>query len=159
MRITGYGSFAGGRTIGASMVPGANAYLDGSELKEAARRAYAGAGIERPEAEIGLAEVYASFSIFELMSIEALGFCGAGEAAGRIEAGEFHRDARLPVNASGGATCANPISATSLIRIAEATIQLRGEAGERQVELKAPRAVVSAIGGLFQIHEVGVLEA
>jgi hypothetical protein len=46
-----------------------------------------------------------------------------------------------------------------LLRIVEATTQLRGEAGERQVELKAPWAVVSAIGGLFQTHEVGVLEA
>lgn len=159
VRITGYGSFSDSRTIGSNMAPGANSYLDGSGLAEAARRAYAGAGISRPDAEIGLAEVYASFGIFELMSIESLGFCGRGEAARRIEAGEFHRDARIPINASGGATCANPISATGLVRIVEATIQLRGEAGDRQVELKAPRAAVSAIGGLFQIHEVGVLEA
>lgn len=159
VRITGYGSFSDSRTIGSNMAPGANSYLDGSGLAEAARRAYAGAGISRPGAEIGLAEVYASFGIFELMSIESLGFCGRGEAARRIEAGEFHRDARIPINASGGATCANPISATGLVRIVEATIQLRGEAGDRQVELKAPRAAVSAIGGLFQIHEVGVLEA
>ena len=159
VRITGYGSFSDSRTIGSNMAPGANSYLDGSGLAEAARRAYAGAGISRPDAEIGLAEVYASFGIFELMSIESLGFCSRGEAARRIEAGEFHRDARIPINASGGATCANPISATGLVRIVEATIQLRGEAGDRQVELKAPRAAVSAIGGLFQIHEVGVLEA
>ncbi len=158
VRISGYGSYSGGRSIGAQVVPGATAYLDGSELALAARRAYAAAGIEKPDSEIGLAEVYASFGIFELLSIEALGLCGTGEAARRIEAGEFHRSSALPVNASGGATCANPISATALIRIIEATTQLRGEAGERQVELTAPRAVVSAIGGLFQTHEVGVLE-
>lgn len=156
--ICGFGSYHGGRTIGAQVVPGSTAYLDGSELAQAARRAYADADITDPASEIGLAEVYASFGIFELLSIEALGFCATGEAAGRIEAGEFHRSAALPVNASGGATCANPISASSLVRIVEATTQLRGEAGDRQVEMKAPRAVVSAIGGLFQTHEVGVLE-
>src|SRR5690606_16948715 len=41
---TGFGSFAGGRFIGASMVPGHNAYFDGSDLAEAANRAYRGAG-------------------------------------------------------------------------------------------------------------------
>lgn len=159
VRICGYGSYSGGRSIGAQVVPGASAYLDGSELSQAARRTFAAAGISDPASQIGLAEVYASFGIFELLSIEALGLCGPGEAAQRIEAGEFHRTAALPVNASGGATCANPISASGLLRIVEATTQLRGEAGERQVELRAPRAVVSAIGGLFQTHEVGVLEA
>lgn len=158
VRIAGYGSFSGARSIGSQMVPGASSYLDGSDLAEAARRAYASAGIGNPNAEIGMAEVYASFGIFELMSIEALGFCASGEAAGRIEAGEFHRTAPLAVNPSGGATCGNPISASGLVRIVEAATQLRGEAGERQVKLKAPRAVVSAIGGLFQTHEVGVLE-
>jgi acetyl-CoA C-acetyltransferase len=157
--IGGYGSYSGGRSIGAQVVPGSTAYLDGSELAQAAHRAFAAAGVTGPTTQIGLAEVYASFGIFELLGIEALGFCGSGEAARRIEAGEFHRAAALPVNASGGATCANPISASGLLRIVEATTQLRGEAGERQVELKAPWAVVSAIGGLFQTHEVGVLEA
>jgi acetyl-CoA C-acetyltransferase len=158
VRIAGYGSFAGAKTIGAQVVPGSENYLDGSDLAAAARRAYAAAGISDVAAEIGLAEVYASFGIFELMSIEALGLCGAGEAAARIEAGEFHRGAPVPVNPSGGATCGNPISASGLVRIVEAATQLRGEAGERQVELKAPRAIVSAIGGLFQTHDVGVLE-
>lgn len=157
--IRGFGSYHGGRSIGAQVVPGSTAYLDGSELGRAAHRAYAAAGITDPVSSIGLAEVYASFGVFELLSIEALGFCAAGEAANRIEAGEFHLSSALPVNASGGATCANPISASGLLRIVEATTQLRGEAGDRQAELKAPRAVVSAIGGLFQTHEVGVLGA
>lgn len=158
VRIAGYGSFSGARTMGAQMVPGASSYFDGSDLAEAARRAYASAGISNPDAEIGMAEAYASFGIFELMGIEALGFCAKGRAARRIEAGEFHRDAALPVNPSGGATCGNPISASGLVRLVEATNQLRDEAGDHQVELKVRRAVVSAIGGLFQTHEVGVLE-
>jgi acetyl-CoA C-acetyltransferase len=156
--ISGYGCFSGMRSIGAQMVPGASSYLDGSDLAEAACRAYANAGISNAATEIGLAEVYAAFGIVELLGIEALGLCGSGEAARRMEAGEFHRNSAIPVNPSGGATCGNPISASGLVRIVEATTQLRGEAGDRQVEFKAPRAVVSAIGGLFQTHEVGVLE-
>ena len=87
VRVTGYGSFSGGRTLGAYMVPGANDYLDGSGFAEAARRAYEAAGVKQPRTELGLAEVYASFGIFELMSIEAMGLCEDGEAARRIEEG------------------------------------------------------------------------
>lgn len=156
---TGFGSYAGGRTIGSRMVADDNSYLDGSDLAEAARRAYRTAGITDPAGQIGLAEVYASFGILELLSIEALGLNRGGNAAALIRDGHFHRDSALPVNASGGATCGSPISSTGLIRVIEAVAQLRGEAGERQVSVKQPRAVVSAIGGAFQVHEVGLLEA
>ena len=115
--------------------------------------------VERPHEEIHLAEVYASFGIIELLSIEALGLTGGGVAARMIGDGHFHRDSILPVNPSGGATCGSPISSTGLIRVIEATLQLRGTAGERQIARAPRRAAVSAIGGLFQLQEVGVLEA
>ncbi len=156
---TGFGSYAGGRSIGSRMVADDNSYLDGSDLGEAARRAYATAGIAAPAEEIGLAEVYSSFGILELLSIEALRLNKGSNAAELIRDGHFHRDSALPVNASGGATCGSPISSTGLIRVIEAVAQLRGEAGQRQVSLRVPRAVVSAIAGAFQTHEVGVLEA
>jgi len=157
VRIEGFGNFAGAKSIGAQMVPGWTSYLDGSDVTQAAQRAYSAAGISNPQQELDFAEVYTSFSIFELLSIEGLGLCAKGEAARRIDAGEFHRGSRLPVNATGGATCGNPISAGALVRIADATAQLRGEAGDCQVEIRHGRAVVTAIGGLFQTHEVGVL--
>lgn len=156
---TGFGSYAGGRFIGAGMVSGNSGYFDGAGLAEAAGRAYRGAGITDPAGEIGLAEVYASFGILELLSIEALRLNGKANAAVLVRDGHFHRDSNLPVNPSGGATCGSPISSTGLIRVIEAATQLRGEAGERQVELRVPRAAVSAIAGTFQTYEVGVLEA
>jgi acetyl-CoA C-acetyltransferase len=159
VRATGFGSYAGARTIGSRMVEADNSYLDGSDLGEAARRAYAMAGVADPAAEIGLAEVYASFGILELMSIEALGLNRGSNAAELIGDGQFHRDSALPVNPSGGATCGSPISSTGMIRIIESVAQLRGEAGDRQVAVQEPRAAVSAIGAAFQIHEVGLLEA
>ena len=157
---TGFGSYANHPVSGARMVPGIDeSYLDASDLRQAAARAYAMAGVEQPHDEIDLAEVYASFGIIELLSIEGLGLTNGGVAAQMIRDGEFHRDAHLPVNASGGATCGTPISATGLIRVIEATLQLRGTAGGRQIKREPRRAAVSAIGGLFQLQEVGVLEA
>ena len=157
---TGFGSFANHPHAGARMVPGLDeSYFDASDLGRAAARAYGVAGINRPHEEIDLAEVYASFGIIELLSIEGLGLTNGVAAARMIRDGEFYRDARLPVNASGGATCGTPISATGLIRVIEATLQLRGTAGERQIKRQPRRAAVSAIGGLFQLQEVGILEA
>jgi acetyl-CoA C-acetyltransferase len=157
---TGFGSFANHQVAGARMVPGIDeSYFDASDMGRAAARAYAMAGVGKPQEEIDLAEVYASFGIIELLSIEGMGLAGGGCAARMIGDGHFHRDARLPVNASGGATCGTPISATGLIRVIEATLQLRGTAGARQIARQPRRAAVSAIGGLFQLMEVGVLEA
>jgi acetyl-CoA C-acetyltransferase len=156
----GFGNFANHPVAGARMVPGLDeSYFDASDLRTAAARAYKVAGIERPHEEIDVAEVYASFGIIELLSIEGLGLTNGGVAARMIGEGHFHRDAALPVNPSGGATCGSPISGTGLIRVIEATLQLRGTARERQMVRTPRRAAVSAIGGLFQLQEVGILQA
>jgi acetyl-CoA C-acetyltransferase len=93
----------------------------------------------------------------EILGIEALDVCDGVPAPLLLRDGAFQRASRLPINPSGGATCGNPISATGLIRIVEAALQLRGEAGAHQVALNAPRAIVSAIGGAFQTHDVGII--
>jgi acetyl-CoA C-acetyltransferase len=157
---TGFGSFANHGHAGARMVPGVDeSYFDAADLAAAARRAYRMAGIDDPAADLDLAEVYASFGIIELLSIEGLGLTRGGNAARMIGDGHFRRDAELPVNASGGATCGTPISATGLIRVIECVLQLRGEAGARQLAKTPHRAVAAAIGGLFQLHDIAVLEA
>lgn len=155
----GFGSIANGRNMGTRMVPSANSYLDGSDLAEAGRRAYAMAGIADPAREVGMAEVYVSFGILELLSIEALGLAGGGVAGSMMRDGHFRRDLTIPVNPSGGATCGSPISITGLIRVIECVLQLSGRAGGHQITPRAPNAVASAIGGSFQLHEVGVLQA
>lgn len=156
---TGFGSFANHPVSGARMVPGLDeSYLDAACMRKASAIAYKMAGVERPHEEIDIAEVYASFGIIELLSIEGMGLAGDGVAAAMIRDGHFHRDSRMPVNPSGGATCGSPISGTGLLRVIEATLQLRGTAGARQMTRTPRRAAVSAIGGLFQLQEVGVLE-
>jgi acetyl-CoA C-acetyltransferase len=114
-------------------------YLGYRELAEApaaalaAQNAYKMAGISKPRKEIDVAEVYEAFSYQELMLCEALGFCDKGEGGKLIEEGTTEMHGELPVNPSGGALSANPISATGLIRIGECALQIMGKAGERQV--------------------------
>jgi acetyl-CoA C-acetyltransferase len=55
-------------------------------------------------------------------------------------------DGALPVNPSGGVLSTNPVGATALIRVAEAALQVMGEAGERQVP-GARRALATGYGG------------
>ena len=101
----------------------------------AAQMAYKMARVRRPAAEIDLAEVDDRFSYKELQHLEALGLAKAGEAGRRAMKGEYALDGKLPVNASGGSLgCGNVFEATGLHRAAEVTLQLRGEAGQHQVD-------------------------
>ncbi|MBK5093718.1 MAG: thiolase family protein [Actinobacteria bacterium] len=128
---------------------------DTRALKDAARKAYemAGAG----PADVDLAEVYDAFSYMELMWLEGLGFCDDGMAAEYMERGAFNFDGDLPVNPSGGRLSANPVQVAGLAEMAECVLQLRGEAGERQVE-GAGTALAHGINGMCgQAHCVWIL--
>jgi len=86
-------------------------------------------------ADVDVAELYDGFSFLTMVWLEALGFCGRGESGPFIEDG--HRialDGELPVNTHGGQLSAGRLHGYGFIH--EAVLQLRGEAGERQV---APR--------------------
>jgi len=100
----------------------------------AAKKAYDLAGIKDPAKEIGVAEVSEMFAHQEIMFTEALGLCAEGEGAKMLESGKSALDGELPVNPSGGALSACALNATGLIRAAEAGMQLRGEAGDHQVD-------------------------
>jgi len=98
-----------------------------------AEEAYEHAGITNPLRQLDVAEVYDSYSYEELMIYERLGFCGEGEGGRLVDEEVTTMEGELPVNPSGGVLCANPIGATAMIRMAEASLQVMGEAGERQV--------------------------
>lgn len=101
----------------------------------AAAMAYRLAKIRRPATEVDLAEVDDRFSFKELQHLEALGLAKTGDAGKRALRGEYAADGRLPVNVSGGSLgCGNVFEATGLHRAAEVALQLRGEAGTRQVD-------------------------
>jgi len=103
-------------------------------LREAAKRAYAMAGIKNPIEDIDVAEVLEPFSYMEPLWLEGLGFCEQGTGGQLIGKGFTTMDGKLPVNPSGGALSANPVLVAGLARLIEAALQVRGEAGARQVK-------------------------
>ncbi len=104
-------------------------------VRRAAERAYRLAGIEDPTAGVDLAEVDDTYAFKELQHLEALGLAELDELAGLVEDGELEPDGDLPVNVSGGSLGqGNLFEANGLARMLECVEQLRGEAGERQVD-------------------------
>ncbi len=125
---------------------------------ECAAALWAEAGITNPRAEIDCAEIYVPFSWFEPMWMESLGFAGPGEGWKLTRDGVTALDGDLPVNMSGGVLSSNPIGASGMIRFAEAALQVRGMAGDHQVE-GAKKALGHAYGGGSQYFAMWVVGA
>ena len=99
----------------------------------AANKAYAQAGLG--PADLDLAEVHDAVSPAELMHYRELGLCGPGQVAGFVAERASTIGGRLPVNTSGGLNSrGHPVGATGVAQLIELTLQLRGDAGERQVQ-------------------------
>jgi len=80
-------------------------------------------------------QVHDAFAIEELEYYELLGLCKPGEAEKCIEQGDFELGGRVPFSTDGGLIArGHPGGPTGLAQIWETTLQLRGEAGKRQVE-------------------------
>jgi acetyl-CoA C-acetyltransferase len=126
--------------------------------KDAAKDLYAKAGIRNPRAEIDCAEIYVPFSWFEPMWMENLGFAPEGEGWKMTYEGATAIDGDLPVNMSGGVLSSNPIGASGMLRFAEAANQVRGQAGEHQVE-GARKALGHAYGGGSQYFAMWIVGA
>jgi acetyl-CoA acetyltransferase len=98
-----------------------------------ARDAYERAGIG-PE-DVDLAEVHDCFSIAEALRVEGCELFPRGEYLQAVERGEAAIGGRLPVNPSGGLLGkGHPLGATGVAQVVEIVRQLRGEAGDRQIE-------------------------
>ena len=81
---------------------------------------------------------------------ERLGLCGPGEGPRLIDDGITTLRGRVPVNPSGGlCSRGHPVGATGLLQIAELVWQMRGEAGERQIEARPKVALAQNQGGLL----------
>ena len=119
---------------------------------------YKQAGITDPLTEIDCAEIYVPFSWFEPMWLENLGFAAEGDGWKLTESGATALDGELPVNMSGGVLSSNPIGASGMIRFAEAALQVRGTAGDHQVE-GARTAMGHAYGGGSQFFAMWVVGA
>lgn len=119
---------------------------------------YRKAGITSPVDEIDVAEIYVPFAWFEPMWLENLGFCAENEGWRFVDDGGTEMDGPLPVNPSGGVLASNPIGASGMLRFAEAAMQVRGTAGDHQVD-GARRALGHAYGGGSQFFAMWVVGA
>jgi acetyl-CoA acetyltransferase len=103
--------------------------------------AFAMAGLTRED--IDVAQIYDSFTITVLLSLESLGFCGKGEAGAFVEDGRVSPGGAFPMNTSGGGLSYCHPGRFGIFLLIEAVRQLRGECGARQV----PRAEVALAHG------------
>jgi acetyl-CoA C-acetyltransferase len=110
-------------------------YTSVEEVVRSSTEAYKQAGITDPRQELAMAEVHDCFTVTELVLMEDMGFAERGMGWKEVLAGTFDRDGELPVNPDGGLkSFGHPIGASGLRMLFECWLQLRGEAGERQIE-------------------------
>jgi acetyl-CoA C-acetyltransferase len=124
--------------------------------RDCAADVYRQAGITNPRAELDVAEIYVPFSWFEPMWLENLGFAANGEGWRMTVEGATAMDGDMPINPSGGVLSSNPIGASGMLRFAEAALQVRGMAGEHQID-GAKLALGHAYGGASQFFAMWVV--
>ena len=126
-----------------------------SATVDAAKQAYDMARLN-PE-DIDFAEVHDCFTITQIINTEDLGFFEKGLGGKAVEQGLTSIEGKLPINPSGGLKAkGHPIGATGLSQIFEVTLQLRGEAGERQLK-NAEIGLAHNIGGTAASCSVHIL--
>jgi len=133
------------KIIASVLGQGSDRDMDGEDIGERlSKQAYEMAGVGPND--ISLAELHDATSWGELHQTEAMGFCRMGEGGPYAESGATRLGGTRPVNTSGGLECrGHPIGASGLAQIHELVLQLRGEAGKRQVE--GPRIGLAENGG------------
>ncbi len=118
---------------GSALVSGSDSRAkEGGETARAAQRAFEMAGMT--PRDIDVMEVHDASAPAELLIYEELGLCGEGEGGQLVDERVTELGGKLPVNTSGGLLAkGHPVGATGVAQIYEIWLQLRGEAGERQV--------------------------
>jgi acetyl-CoA C-acetyltransferase len=117
---------------------------------------YRQAGITDPRHQIDVAELYVPFSWYEPIWLEGHGIAEIGRGWRMVDEGETELDGDFPVNPSGGVLSSNPIGASGLLRFAEAALQVRGAAGDHQVD-GAKVALAQAYGANAQYFAMWVV--
>ncbi|MCX9025977.1 MAG: thiolase domain-containing protein [Candidatus Methanoperedens sp.] len=125
-------------------------------VKIAAERAFKMAKLK--PGDIDVAELHDAFEILEIAESEDIGFFKKGEGQLAVEKGVTAIDGELPINPSGGLKAkGHPVGATGVAQIVELVLQLRGEAGGRQVK-DPKRALACNFGGFGNNTVVHILE-
>jgi acetyl-CoA acetyltransferase len=121
-------------------------------MRGASQQAYAMAKL-KPE-DIDVAELYDCFTSVVIATLEDYGFCEKGEGGSFVENGRIRLGGELPVNTGGGLL--SQAHASGFLHITEAAIQMRGQAGDRQV-IGAETAIVSGQCGALGINACMIL--
>ncbi len=121
-----------------------------------AKSLYQKAGITNPRKEIDCAEIYVPFAWYEPMWMEGMLISERNKGWELTMSGATELTGDFPVNMSGGVLSSNPIGASGLLRFAEAALQVRGMAGEHQVD-GAKRALGHAYGGGSQYFSTWIV--
>jgi len=106
--------------------------------------------------EVDVVELYDSFTITALMTLEDLGFCAKGEGGAFVEDGKLGPGGSLPTNTNGGGLSYTHPGMYGMFVLVEAVRQLRGECGARQVP-SAELAVANGCGGVLSCTSTIVL--
>ena len=106
-------------------------------------------------ADVDLAMIYDSYTITVLATLEALGFCAPGEGGAFCAGGRIGVGGALPVNPDGGGLSSNHPGMRGVFLVIEATRQLRGECGPRQVK-DVKLVLVHGTGGMLGQRHSGV---
>lgn len=130
--------------------------VDPQAGRDCAADVYRQAGISHPRRELDVIECYVPFSWYEPMWMENLGIADKNRGWTLTDSGATALDGELPVNCSGGVLSTNPIGASGMLRFAEAALQVRGAAGEHQVE-GARLALGHAYGGAAQYFAMWIV--
>jgi acetyl-CoA acetyltransferase len=117
-------------------------------------RAFARAGVT--PADVDVAQLYDSFTITVVLTVEDLGFCAKGEGGSFVENGGLGLGGRLPTNTDGGGLSSCHPGMRGMFLIVEAVRQLRGECGPTQVP-GARIAVAHGTGGVLSTGATLVL--
>lgn len=124
-------------------------------LKQAAQRAYRRAGISDPKSAFDVVELSDQYAYQQPLWAEGLGLCAEGDGARWID---DDGPTRQRVNVSGGMLAGNPLILGGLVRAAEAALQLRAEAGARQVADARTALAHGVMGAAGQFHSVLTLQ-
>jgi len=129
--------------------------LTTSAAVESGRRAYRMAGLGPRDVDV--AQLYDCFTPVVLIELEDLGFCAKGEAGAFVADMETAPGGSLPLNTHGGMLShCHPGNPGAMYLLTEAVTQLRGQAGERQVD-GAEVALAHAQGGIMSSHATLIL--
>lgn len=130
---------------------GARDFTDGA-AKQSGPKALARAGVTHTDFDMAM--IYDSFTITVCVTLESLGFCKKGEGGAFVQNGRIGLGGELPINTDGGGLSSNHPGMRGIFLVIEATKQLRGECGERQVE-DCRLALCHGTGGSLGLRHSG----